>query len=924
MSPRFHIAGLAAAFLFAVSAAAQAQDTTAPELGSISISPTSVQVDSSPGTVDVTVAITDAESGFYFGNLFLYRPADGFVASIFFNADERIAGDAASGTYLIPVTVAQYSPPGTWRIGVLLIDNDSNRRDYGPDDDPFPVPGDETFTVTNPGTVDNAMPTIANLSLTPTEVDTGSGPRTVTLTFDLSDPLSGVRSGFVNLYDPDFNYSFSLSPFFDSFHRISGDAFNGTYEVEITLPQGSQAGDWTFDVFVRDQAGNNGFPTGGDGGFTVTNAGASTGDLSDATDATQYPWNTSGGGEWSFQTDVTYDGVDAARSGNPGPDGVSVMDMEVTGPGVLTFWWKVDSEESWDELSVEVPGTSEFDSISGDVDWEQSSVAIPPGLHTVRWSYSKDSGGDVGADAGWVDRVHFQADSDGEDPVVQGIRISPKALDVASGDQPFTIAIEVSDDSNGFDSGTVWIYDENGNEYDQYSFDSADLVSGDGLFGVYEIDAFLFADDVFPIGFYTQGIWRIEVEVSESGTSNTRYYSPFDEPFPNPGDETFVVGEGGDGGPPVLETVNGFTPDPVDAGGGATPVVVTFEVSDDDIGFDYGIVYLNNPDGGYVTGIFFDSADRVSGDDFQGTYSVSLPLPQYAPPGNWSVDFYLRDFDGNEADFTAAGQFAVTNSGTADTGDPALNSFTLTPAAVDASSGPASLTVDFNATDDLSGLQGIFLFVYDPSNNFQFTVSVDPASGVADDYTTTIEVPAGSAEGTWRVVVFLRDKVGNSSRYGLFGDPYPIPGSEEFTVGPLAGSTFANFMTPFGLTGPDALADGNPDHDPFPNGMELVLGLDPTQPDAADPAVYRMERTAGEVRIVFRVDPALSVQVDGDFLAIDDGGGSPFLLTGESATELDGSWTTQLPQSVGGTTYQVSLAIAPDGSGFLRLRGSDP
>ena len=925
MTPRISGTGLAGALALVVSAAALAQDTTAPELGSISISPSSVQVDSAPATVDVTVTITDSESGFDFGNLLLYRPADGFVTSIFFNADERIAGDAASGTYQIPVTVSRYSPPGTWRIGVLLLDNDSNRRDYGPEDDPFPVPGDETFTVTNPGTIDNAMPVLANLSYGPAEVDTGSAPRTITLTFDLSDSLSGVRSGFVQLYDPDLEYSFSISPFFDSSKRTSGDEFNGTYEVAFTLPQGSKAGDWTFNIFVRDFAGNSGFPAGGDGGFTVTNAGAATGDLSDATDATQYPWNTSGGGDWFFQTDVTYDGVDAAQSGNPGPGGVSVMDMEVTGPGFVTFWWKVDSEETWDELAVEVMGTAEFYSISGNVDWEIGTVQVPPGLHTVRWTYTKDGSGDVGADAGWVDRVHFEADFDSDEPVVQGIRISPKSINPAGGDQPFTITIEVSDDSNGFDSGIVWIYDENGNEYAQHSFDSADRVSGDDLFGVYEINTTLFSDDIFPTGFYSQGVWRVEVEVSEFSTGNSRYYGPLDEPFPNPGDETFIVGEGGGGGgPPVLEQVNGFAPDPLDASAGATQVVVTFEVSDDDAGFDYGIVYLNNPDGGYVTGVFFDSTERLSGDAFYGTYSVSLTVPQYAPPGNWSVDIFLRDFSGNEADNTGAGQFMVTNSGTADTVDPTLNSFSLTPTAVDPSFAPATMTANFNATDDLSGLQGIFLFVYNPSDNFQFAVNVDPASGVAGNYSATIEIPIGSVEGIWKVTVFLRDKVGNARSYGIFGNPFPLPGSEEFTVGPLTGSTFANFMSAFGLTGPNALPNGNPDRDLFSNGMELVLGLDPNLPETADPSIYRVEKTAGEVRIVFKVNPGLTVQVDGDFLAIDDGAGSPFLLTGESAPGPDGPWTPQLPQAVGGTSYQVSLAITPGSKGFLRLRGSEP
>jgi hypothetical protein len=49
--------------------------------------------------------------------------------------------------------------------------------------------------------------------------------------------------------------------------------------------------------------------------------------------------------------------------------------------------------------------------ISGSVPWEQRTVPIATGSHTLRWAYTKDVGA-IGADAGWVDQVKWTAATD--------------------------------------------------------------------------------------------------------------------------------------------------------------------------------------------------------------------------------------------------------------------------------------------------------------------------------------------------------------------------------------------------------------------------------------------------------------------------------------------------------------------------------
>ena len=102
---------------------------------------------------------------------------------------------------------------------------------------------------------------------------------------------------------------------------------------------------------------------------------------------------------------MTHDGVSAARSGAITDDGVSRLETTVTGPATLSFWWKVESEATFDFLNVEVDGAQPFAGISGAVDWQQKAITLPAGAHTIRWIYSKDSSVSFGQDAGWVDQV---------------------------------------------------------------------------------------------------------------------------------------------------------------------------------------------------------------------------------------------------------------------------------------------------------------------------------------------------------------------------------------------------------------------------------------------------------------------------------------------------------------------------------------
>src|SRR5262249_31328724 len=111
-----------------------------------------------------------------------------------------------------------------------------------------------------------------------------------------------------------------------------------------------------------------------------------------ALNSTGLVWVTDGALHWHGVTNPSHDGMAAGQAG-PILDGQSSrLRTTVTGPGTLTFWWKVSSERNADFLTFSVSGTAQA-AISGEVDWEQRTIYVPDGPQTLEWVYSKDAHG---------------------------------------------------------------------------------------------------------------------------------------------------------------------------------------------------------------------------------------------------------------------------------------------------------------------------------------------------------------------------------------------------------------------------------------------------------------------------------------------------------------------------------------------------
>lgn len=149
------------------------------------------------------------------------------------------------------------------------------------------------------------------------------------------------------------------------------------------------------------------------------------GDPGDAVGTADLLWTQGGNRPWVLDTAVFVDRRSAIRSGAVQGDEQSWVETTVTGPGELSFRWRVSSEENtwqpgdpwdpetmpdptipYDRLEFSINGTRE-EFISGDVDWTQRVYAVPAGTHTLRWTYQKDPYTSLGEDAGWLDNVVY-------------------------------------------------------------------------------------------------------------------------------------------------------------------------------------------------------------------------------------------------------------------------------------------------------------------------------------------------------------------------------------------------------------------------------------------------------------------------------------------------------------------------------------
>jgi len=119
-------------------------------------------------------------------------------------------------------------------------------------------------------------------------------------------------------------------------------------------------------------------------------------------------WAFGGIAPWTISTENPYNGLYCSKSGTIGHSQTSEMSIELylTSAGYVSFFRKVSSESGYDFLKFYIDNVQQGQ-WSGTVAWSEVSYPVTLGLHTFKWSYSKDVGVVSGSDCAWVDYILF-------------------------------------------------------------------------------------------------------------------------------------------------------------------------------------------------------------------------------------------------------------------------------------------------------------------------------------------------------------------------------------------------------------------------------------------------------------------------------------------------------------------------------------
>jgi len=125
-------------------------------------------------------------------------------------------------------------------------------------------------------------------------------------------------------------------------------------------------------------------------------------------DFTLFDWQTSGASPWIITNAAPYEGIYCAQSGDINDEESSILTvtMDVILNDTISFWTKVSSESSYDNLTFKIDG-SELGSWSGEESWTKSAYPVSAGSHTFTWDYSKDVSLSSGSDCAWLDYILF-------------------------------------------------------------------------------------------------------------------------------------------------------------------------------------------------------------------------------------------------------------------------------------------------------------------------------------------------------------------------------------------------------------------------------------------------------------------------------------------------------------------------------------
>lgn len=263
----------------------QISDTTPPKLVNLLLAPTTIDTSSSGQSVTVTADVQDDLAGFSWLFLLFISPSGNQYQWGSIGSWQIVSGNDLNGQFQGTVDFPRFSEAGTWRVGeITLCDNTSNCASL----DTAELEAANLPTLLEvTSNQDVTPPILTSLSISPSVVDVSSGVQDVTITFGVSDDISGFdvpvsanRSYYtlIWLYSPSQNqYHWAI---YNNARLVSGTSLNGIVEVVVRIPQYSEPGNWQIGYLALfDTAGNTNYyypswnwPADTPSSFTVSSA----------------------------------------------------------------------------------------------------------------------------------------------------------------------------------------------------------------------------------------------------------------------------------------------------------------------------------------------------------------------------------------------------------------------------------------------------------------------------------------------------------------------------------------------------------------------------------------------------------------------------------------------------------------------------
>jgi hypothetical protein len=739
-------------------------DLAAPAITDVTVSPVSVDTSASSQTVKVSAHLTDNLAGVSSASLNFKSPSGRQTA--YGSLWTRTSGTTIDGTWEGTVTLNRFAEKGTWTLDtVSLTDLLSNNRSMTRTD--LAAAGvNASFEQT--GATDTTAPALADLSFTPTSVDTSQSSQTVKATLRVTDDLAGLSSytsPYLSLRSP----SGRQTAYSTMTTRVSGTDVNAVLETSITLPQGSEKGTWSVSsVSISDVVGNSRTVTATDleaanlpTGFTQTGAGDTTAPaMTGLTFSTPSIDTSAGPASITIRAQLS-----DAGSGVPNPYGPSISFVSPS------------NRQYASAMLQRISGTAQEGTYEG-------TVTIPRyaerGTWTVSGLYASDQIGnsvsfsrDALVAAGMPSSFDQTGADDSTAPTITALTVAPQSVDTSAAPVQAAVRISVTDDLSGVNS-TPWVQFTSPSGRTTAGYVPMMRVSGNDRSATYE--------GTLTLPRYAErGTWKV-TSAGVADASNNRLELDAAGVHAAGLDVTLSQTGADDSTPPTLESFSIETAS-VDTSSASQNVRITARIKDDLIGVaSYSTAVFRSASGGQIAnGSFWN---RTGGTDLDATYEGGVYLPRFAESGTWTLEkLTLRDFGGNAVEISgpdvAAAGFTTTFKQTgspSDTSAPRVTGLTVSPGNVDASTASRTVKVQVRFTDDLSGFgYNSRVTVTSPSGATKLETSLNPAiwpmtpllDGTVE---ATLTVPKGAEAGVWRISrLELSDGANNVTTFDAAG-----------------------------------------------------------------------------------------------------------------------------------------------------------